>query len=112
MLNPNFIDCFSNKIKIKSNGDWEQDKIERVEDTTEDTLELTNILSSFSDDQSLKDNSNEEIINILRRNDTRDIYKSSPEFYNNTLIIKPKFKRFIPVRSSNPFHKNAFSFRE
>ena len=109
MLSPNFIYSNSIKTPLKLNENWDQETIERIDDTCEDSLELTNILSSFSEDLSPKDNSTEEIINILRKNTTRVLSRSNPELIHCNTIIRPKFKRFIPERTSNPFHKNPFN---
>jgi hypothetical protein len=109
MQSPKFICNDNNKIVFPLNEDWVPEKIERVEENdSDDTLELTRILSTFSEDRSIKDSSSEvEILNILRRNEQRVLSKSNPEIYNKN-ILKPKCKRFVPERVSNPFHKNPF----
>lgn len=108
MLTPKFIYNQRRHIEVKLNEDWDHEKIDSIHDSNEDTLELTNILSSFSDDKSSKDSSSEqEIITILRRNNTRILSKSNPEIYNSNLL-RPKCRKFVPERVSNPFHKNPF----
>ena len=108
MMSPNFIYNLNNLTEVKLNEDWDQEKIEVIEDSNEDTLELTNILSTLNEDKSSKDNSSElEIIGILKRDESRFLSKSTPELYKNNLL-KPKCKKLIPGRVSNPFHKNPF----
>lgn len=108
MLSPNFIYNQNNLTEFKLNEDWDQEKIEVIEDSNEDTLELTSILSTFNEDRSSKDNSSElEILSILKRDDSRLLSKSNPELYKNNLL-KPKCRRLVPGRVSNPFHKNPF----